>query len=369
MSHTVVLQSDHGPPLDLAAVEAAISTEWLTKALSGAVPGAVVTARRIDRVLVGCSVKVFLSLACNDTALRAGLPTKVVLKSGFGRHGEFMEFTYLAEMLSYRDVLAHLRIRAPHCHYAGPSPTGGSVALILEDLSARGVRFCHAQTPLSVDEATAFVRALAEFHSQSWNITKQPLLLADWRKRAVRVTESYAGYFAALMKPENWAACMTLPRGAAIPMSYHDRERILAGLTKLERLNNALPHCVAMGDEHPGNLYIERDGTPGFLDFQARVCPWIEGLCYFIIAALDVVDRREAERYLIQQYLATLAQCDIAAPDFDAAWLAYRRSILQTVVVWATNSPVFQTEAVNTAYATRASMAAIDHDVFGLLEV
>ena len=78
MSHTVVLQSDHGPPLDLAAVEAAISTEWLTKALSGAVPGAVVTARRIDRVLVGCSVKVFLSLACNDTALRAGLPTKVV---------------------------------------------------------------------------------------------------------------------------------------------------------------------------------------------------------------------------------------------------------------------------------------------------
>jgi hypothetical protein len=152
-------------------------------------------------------------------------------------------------------------------------------------------------------------------------------------------------------------------------MSYHDRERILAGLAKLQRANGALPHCVSMGDEHPGNLYIEKDGKPGFLDFQARVCPWVEGLCYFIIAALDVLDRRAADRYLIQQYLATLAQCGIRAPGFDEAWLAYRRSILQTVVVWATNGPMFQTEAVNTAYAVRASMAAVDHDVFGLLEV
>jgi len=369
LSHTVILQSDHGPPLDLAAVEAAVSTAWLTEALARRVPGAAVTARRIDRVLVGCSVKVFLSLTCNDAASRAGLPPTVVLKTGFGRHGEFMEFTYLAEMLSYRDVLPHLRIRSPRCWYAGPAPGGGSAALILEDLSARGVRFGHAQTPLTVDEATAFVRALAEFHSQSWNILKSPVLLADWRGRAARITESYAGYFAALMKPDNWAACMKLPRGSAIPMSYHDRDRILAGVAKLQRLNAALVPCVAMGDEHPGNLYIEEDGTPGFLDFQARVCPWVEGLCYFIVAALDVVDRRVAERYLIQQYLATLAQCGIAAPDFDDAWQAYRRSILQPVVVWATNSPVFQTEAVNTAYAMRASMAAVDHDVFGLLEV
>ena len=140
MSHTVILQSDHGPPLDLAAVEAAISTEWLTKALSRGVPGAVVTARRIDRVLVGCSVKVFLTLACNDTALRAGLPKTVVLKSGFNRHGEFMEFTYLAEMLSYRDVLSHLRIRAPRSSFGLPfsSTVAGVPGVVKMTRTSRG---------------------------------------------------------------------------------------------------------------------------------------------------------------------------------------------------------------------------------------
>lgn len=79
--------------------------------------------------------------------------------------------------------------------------------------------------------------------------------------------------------------------------------------------------------------------------------------------------RRAADRRLIEIYLETLAACGVAAPDLESAWTACRRSILQPVLVWATNSPVFQTEPVNTAYAVRASMAALDHDVLGLLGV
>lgn len=79
--------------------------------------------------------------------------------------------------------------------------------------------------------------------------------------------------------------------------------------------------------------------------------------------------RRAADRRLIEIYLETLAACGVAAPDLESAWTACRRSILQPVLVWATNSAVFQTEPVNTAYAVRASMAALDHDVLGLLGV
>ena len=364
-----VLQSDHGPPLCMAEVDAAVSATWLTRALSQRVPGIVVTARTIDRVLIGCSVKVFVSVSCNDFGRAAGLPERLVVKAGFGRHGAFMEFTYLAEMLSYREVLPVLGIQSPRCFYAGPSPYGDSVALILEDLGARQVRFCHALEPLDIAQAAAFVRALARFHAGSWDIGSRPALLAAWRQDAARIRQSYADYFAALTTAQNWASCMRLPRGAAMPMCLHDRERVLAGLARLAVLNDGLCHVISMGDEHPGNLYVEPDGTPGFLDFQARICPWVEGLCYFVVAALDVVDRRAADRRLIDIYLETLTACGVAAPDPETAWMAYRRSILQPVLVWATNSPVFQTEPVNTAYAVRASMAALDHDTFGILGV
>ena len=57
----------------------------------------------------------------------------------------------------------------------------------------------------------------------------------------------------------------------------------------------------------------------------------------------------------------------MAAPDFEGAWTAYRRDIAYGLFIFLINDLRFQTEAINTAYAARFGVAALDHDTHGLL--
>jgi len=116
------------------------------------------------------------------------------------------------------------------------------------------------------------------------------------------------------------------------------------------------PHCFLHVDPHLGNLYIDADGVAGLLDWQApRRGPWVHDFAYFLISSLDVLDRREWERPLLQHYLDALRAHGVAAvPAFEDAWLAYRQQ-------------EFQVEVNNCAVAPRFALAAIDHDTFALL--
>ncbi|MET0545082.1 MAG: hypothetical protein ABWZ40_02120, partial [Caulobacterales bacterium] len=124
---------------------------------------------------------------------------------------------------------------------------------------------------------------------------------------------------------------------------------------------------VMIGDTHLSNLYIEGDGTPGFLDFLARVAPWVEEVTYFMGAALDIADRRNWEQDLLRHYLDRLAAYGVTPPSFESAWDAYRDTLLVGLFVWMTNGEHFQTEAANTANAARLGVAALDHDTWGRL--
>jgi hypothetical protein len=52
---------------------------------------------------------------------------------------------------------------------------------------------------------------------------------------------------------------------------------------------------------------------------------WALDYSYALAGALEPADRRDWEEDLLRLYLAHLADAGAEAPDFDAAWLAYRQ--------------------------------------------
>lgn len=273
-----------------------------------------------------------------------------------------MLFTYEQETLSYREVLPRFPVHAPICFYAGSGPGSVASAIIMEDLCPRAPRFCHASRPLAPNEAGAFIDAIAAMHARAWN---SPILSDGswaWPRQATDLSASLGSYFNALQAPPSWARYIALPRGQAISTIFHDRERFMASYHLMLERQSRHDQTILIGDCHLGNLFIEQDGTPGFLDFQCRVASWAQELSYFIGAGLDMDVRRAVERDLVARYLDRLREGGVAPPSFDDAWSAYCEAMLFGLFVWITNGEHFQTEAVNTANAARLAAAARDLD-------
>jgi hypothetical protein len=152
-----------------------------------------------------------------------------------------IQFTYETETLAYRDVLSRYPINSPQCFYAGPSPDGESWALIIEDLTQRNVRFCHALTPLTAGEATAFVRAFARFHAQTWNKPELKDGSWEWARQREKIMAGFSNYFAMLLAPDSWAKFVAMPRGCAVPWRWRDRDRFLAAFAKLQEFESTQP--------------------------------------------------------------------------------------------------------------------------------
>ena len=319
------------------------------------------------RVVVGFSVKVWIEMTYRPDGNPDRLPAVMIVKAGFGRFQAINEFAYRAEMRSYRDVLPRFALNAPQCYYAGESPDGRSTAVIIEDLTPKRVRFCHALTPLDFDAAAGFLEALARFHAQTWN---RPFLSDGSYPWAVDQATAAAGlvaYQEDLLSEPSWRRFMALPRCAAIPRLFHDRERFLSAFNRALARGGQQAQVILVGDTHLGNLYIEADGRPGFLDFLGRIAPWSQEVAYFLGAALDVPDRRAWDRRLIELYLRELGRSGVSAPSFDAAWRSYREQLIFPLNTWILNGSEFQTESVNTANAFRSAMAMIDHGTMDLL--
>jgi aminoglycoside phosphotransferase (APT) family kinase protein len=158
---------------------------------------------------------------------------------------------------------------------------------------------------------------------------------------------------------------MASPRGVAVSRSFHDRERMLRAMEQLRLLDREGPRCLLHGDCHLGNLYLEADGTPGFLDWQSvRQGPWVHDVAYFLGSALDIIDRPRWERTLLEHYLCELASAGIDPPPFDGAWANYGCQMVYGLFYWLVNPVEFQTELNNCAVAPRFAMAAIDHRSF-----
>jgi hypothetical protein len=320
----------------------------------------------------GASTKLWLRVAYNEVGQALGLAESLVLKGGFEAHRRNMAFMHESEARFYAEVAPLTPINTPACYFAGVDRQAGQSIVVLEDLTRREVSFCGAHKPLSYPQVARFLDAQARYHAHWWDSPK----LADggefdWILPQLR-NLSEGGYRSRVLQPElwepaTWERFLALPRCAAVPRSLHDPARLRQALIRLGERQALSPPTLSHGDTHLGNLYIEPDGAPGFLDAQIRRSSWAQDVAYHLVAALDIEDRRRWERALLAYYLARLEAYGVRAPGFEDAWLAYRCEIAYGLFVWLLNDNAFQTETVNTYVAARFGAAATDHDSLGLL--
>jgi len=183
----------------------------------------------------------------------------------------------------------------------------GRALVVLEDLCLRDVRFLTLQEPISFNLAKRFIEGLARFHACWWNA---PDLGTRFSWAPDTSEEGVGFYFHLLTTPEIFARYAASPRGAAMPKVLLDPGRIRAAHIAMTAAQKAegMAMVVNHGDMHLGNLYLDADGTPGFLDMQPRRGAWSIDVSYFLIAGLDLVDRRRWEGALLQHYLHCLAE-------------------------------------------------------------
>ena len=343
-----------------------VTSAWLTEALRLRYPGAAVTNSRVVDVVNGTSTKIRLRCEYNQAGRDSELPETVIVKGGFESHSPEMKEMYANEARFYRDVQPFVPIHSPRCYFAGIDPRSYQSIVIMEDLQASGVEFLHAQRPQRYPEVARRLADMARYHAQTWNSTQlKPGGRFEW------ISSRFSGwsleyqdrYFA----PDVWQHYITSPRGAAVSQRLHDRTEIHRALHRLGEIEATEPICLIHGDTHLGNLYIEKDGTPGFFDAQVARAPWHLEVSYHIACALDIPDRKVLEKALLLHYLEALQANGVEAPSFKSAWLSYRRSLAYGYFIFLINETRFQTESVNTACAARFGAAMLDHGTLDLL--
>jgi hypothetical protein len=340
-----------------------IDAPWVAAALSRRFPGLRVKEMETLGVIRGASTKVRIRVKTDHAAV----PESLIVKGGFEPHSHLMRGMQLNEMHAYRSLVPTLDVQAPACLFAGQAPDGRAV-VILEDLTQKQPVFLSLLDPLDFDSAARFLAPLARIHARWWNSPELESGGAfEWAPKPAE--GRYRDYIERLTAPEVFEVYRAAPRGAATPRVLAQPERIRRGLAEMRRLQLGTPHTMCHGDTHLGNLYWTRDGAPGFLDWSPRNAPWQHEFSYFLVAALDVPDRRRWEAALLEFYLLQLRSHHVEAPTFEQAWLAYRRDVMWGFFVFLLNDFNFQPESVNTAAASRFAAAMLDHDTFGLLGV
>ncbi|CAH2917717.1 MAG: hypothetical protein CPSOU_3113 [uncultured Paraburkholderia sp.] len=268
-----------------------VTADWLTAALAFRYPGVEVASCTHVDVLPGTSTKVRVALQYNAAGQAIGLPSRLIVKGGFEAHSPSMSEMYHNEMRFYRDVLPFINMNAPRCFYAGADPHAWQSVVVMEDLSERNVRFCRAQQSHDYEQVASRLGAMAHYHAQTWN-SQQFHNGGRLEWVGERFSDWSLEYQNRYLEPDVWAHYVSLPRGAAVSRSLHNRDWMVAALGRIAREHQRKPVCLIHGDTHLGNLYVDADGEPGFFDAQVSRAPWSLEVAYHIGCALDIENRR-----------------------------------------------------------------------------
>lgn len=345
-----------------------ITAEWLTQALAQHHPGLVVSSLQKTETIAGTGTKVFVEVEFNDAGRAAGVPNRLLIKGGLTGHQytEIAASLYLREARFFRDIAPTVPINVPRCEFSDLDIGSGQGIVVIEDLRLRDATFGNALTPVTPSMAAAMLELLARLHASTWN-SPEVTQFGIWPDFLPTLLDrdNPAAYYSV----GNWRASMLKPYADPIPQRLRDYDVLERGLRAMWLTHGTGPRCLVHGDPHLGNWFFDPDGRPGLLDWQMSMAgPWATDFAEFIISALSVTDRREHERDLLGHYLAHLSGAGADAPDFDAAWLAYRQNILNSVL-WVTIPVEMQPEEISAACTERAATAAEDLDILGSLGV
>ena len=339
----------------------AVTPTWLQAALRSSCPELGLRDAELLDIQHGTCTKLRFRLDLDLAGRAAGIPERVIVKGGFEPHSRMMHYMHAHEVQAYADVAPLSPLRSPACWFAGYDPQAQQGIVVLDDLVARGVTFCHPQEPLTPDAVAERLTALANHHALSWG---DPARLFPW---ATGLVEGFDRYGAELLTPEVWLGFVRCSRGAAASVRFHDLDWMRFALRQLVKLSDQQPRALLHGDTHLGNCYVDIDKVPGFFDSQPHHGPAMCEVAYHIAGALDPADRRGHERALVAHYREALITAGVEPPHLDELMRQYGCLLAVGFCIFLVNAAEFQPEAINTAYTARFSQAMLDHDTIGLI--
>lgn len=347
---TTVLRAPSGSEL--------LNPAWLTAALQPGFPGAEIARARLIGGTSGTTDRVRIEL---EYSHGSGPVSVFVKKQGSLTHRIVVAATGMLcnEARFYAEVDEGPFDR-PVAYATATDRRRLNSVLLLEDLEASGARANISTRPITVQECASGLRTLAGLHAHYWPGNGHDEEL-PWLPRSMGGLAWYLTVRAGAQRgvPKARAA------GLALPGTTGHADRVTAlWRAHCRRASTATVRTVVHGDAHVGNTYLRPGGVVGLLDWQivARGA-WFFDTPYFLVGALEIADRRSAERDLLRHYLETLAGHGAAAPTFERAWAEHRRSSMYGLAMWLCTLGFgnYQPADVCLAYIERYSAAHQDH--------
>src|SRR5580658_2715249 len=303
-----------------ARISDVVSPEWLTAALGGLEEGDKVVEAHVvdDFTTVLSKVRIEAVIEGRD-GTRTSHPYCVK-----GDFAEDHNFNIETESRFYREVGPSLGLRTPICVYAGADGETGRSLFIMNDLKAEGATFLNSQFLYSPELSADVLRQLALLHARTWG--EEKLFGFDWlAANRPRVGDR--------VPVDLLQRLINDGRADGLPAYLRDAERIKAAMQKVSAPESI---CVVHGDPHSLNIYLDREGRPGLLDWQlAHVGHWATDVSYHIATAFNIEDRRRHEESLLRGYLDELARLGQEPPTWEEAWDQYTLRFAYGYFLWS----------------------------------
>lgn len=328
-----------------------ITPEWMTCALTPRFPGIQVTALNQTLFIDGTAQKCRFALKYDRGTVG---PSSLWVKGGFDPKGAQQGDAFANEVRFFKDIAPELPVNVPDCFYGEIDPSTNNGVVVLEDLILRDASFGRATKPLTPDQAADVLAMQAACHARYWKSDETSEF--RWLKPGGAIAEAGVvdQYF------QLWEASRSFPRFRYLTAEQRDRSRTQTALNNLMRDLKNNPTCLLHGDSQGGNLFFEKDGRPGYLDWQhCMLGHWAFDVCGFIMTSLDVEDRRKNERDFIRYYISELAAGGASAPSFESAWFDYSKYAMWAFM-WVMCPVEAHPEEVCSANTERACAAIAD---------
>jgi len=334
-----------------AKLEGLLDPAWLTGALYDLGDGErVVDARAVDSMKTIASKVRFEAVVEGPDGTRR--TRHYCVKGGFDDDGSTGAILAL-EARVYRELAPVVGLRVPYAAYAETEEGSGRSVIVLEDLVAAEATFLNALTPYSLETVRGTLGQLAQLHAATWG--QEGMARFSWLPPRMDVR----------MPIDMLQGLLDDGRGPDLPPYLRDAETVTEAMA---RGRDEAPVCVAHGDAHSGNAYVDRDGQAGWYDWQcAHRGHWATDVSYHLGTALDIETRRRHEADLLRFYLDELARHGVEPPAWDDAWEDYALHFAYGYYLWAITR--FHNRAVVVEHIPRLGTAIVDHDTYARLGI
>jgi hypothetical protein len=304
--------------------------------------------------------------------ISANLPQKLLAKVSFpddiGCSNPILDAEFENEVLFYNRLRQELDIETPLGLGGRYDSESKRFVLLMEDLSPRAPHINSMMDDDDLSIVRAVLDTLARLHARYW---ESPRFKADlsWVQNQVEgsLETLFSGFLRAHVVKE--LSREKFKREFAQQLGTTEA-KLFAGTTALKRHQATLPQTVLHGDAHFGNTYALPGGIGGVLDWQVSARGFLmHDVGYLIQTALSVHARRKHERELLAFYRDRLCSYGVVnAPDLEALWLEFRRSMIYGFHMgWLTAPRENYGWEVMVLGNHRTKTACLDHDTAKLI--